>query len=200
MTNLKDINFGLNQYCGPSVLSAMTGRSTDECAAVISQVSGRKEIKAVEMHYIRLAFEKLRFMVTPVNSYSYTLFGTLHGLANKDGMYIIGVPKHVVAVEVKDNKVYLIDNHTKSPIDASGSARLSQKVDIVYRITPRPLPKLLQSKIRIDNDKTNRLIRITAVNEYEDSGDNTIVQLGSFRYRSQDELNLIVDSLKEIQS
>lgn len=52
MTNLKDINFGINQYCGPAVLSALTGESTDRCAAVISAVSDRKEIKAVQRQHL----------------------------------------------------------------------------------------------------------------------------------------------------
>ncbi len=42
-TNLKDINFGINQFCGPAVISVLTGKSTDECASVIMAITGRSE-------------------------------------------------------------------------------------------------------------------------------------------------------------
>ena len=70
MTNLKDVNFGLNQFCGPAVLSSLTGKSTDECASVISAISGRLEIRAVDMKYLIAALEKLRFNVNRVDTIS----------------------------------------------------------------------------------------------------------------------------------
>ncbi len=61
MTNLKDINFGLNEYCGPAVLSALTGESTDRCASVIMSITGKTVVKAVDFDDLVKAFKKLRF-------------------------------------------------------------------------------------------------------------------------------------------
>ena len=109
MTNLHEVNFGLNQFCGPSVMSALTGKSTDECAAVISAVSGRQEIRAVAIAHLIEAFKRLRFDMTKIDRQGYTLFGNLSALSTHKGMYIIVVPKHVVAVEVTDDyKINLI--------------------------------------------------------------------------------------------
>src|SRR6266571_6521031 len=135
MTSLKDINFGLNQFCGPAVLSALTGKSTDECASVIMSLTGRHEVRAVEVRHLLAALKKLRFDAAAIPLTARTLYGTLIGLSNSDGLYVILVPRHVVAVEVVEKKIYLIDNASKSPLPAESSARLMQKVEQVYKVT-----------------------------------------------------------------
>src|ERR1700687_1487959 len=100
MTNLKPINFGLNHFCVPSVMSALTGRSTDECAAVISSINGRTEIRAVNVPDIIKAFQKLRFDVEEQTVYSRMLYGVLMGLSKSDGLYLVLVPHHIVAIRV----------------------------------------------------------------------------------------------------
>lgn len=142
--SLNNVTFGVNQFCGPSVLSVMTGKSTDYCAAVIQGISGEKTIKAVEFNHIVEAFNKLGFDCNPVRVLGQTLYGTLSSLANGlpgNGKYIIGVPRHVVAVEIVEGEILLCDNHTKHPINAAGSARLMQRVDVVYKLSERPKPK-----------------------------------------------------------
>jgi hypothetical protein len=138
MTNLNEI-FGLNQYCGPSVLSALTGRSTDSCAAVISAVSGRNTIKAVQVTHLLQACERLGFTTEQVKSPAGTVFGLLSSLHGRPGFYIIVVPHHVIAVEVSD-KIYLIDNTTKRAINAANSARLTQRIENVWQVKPKPKP------------------------------------------------------------
>lgn len=199
MTNLKDINFGLNQYCGPSVLSALTGESTDRCAAVISSISGKKEIRAVEWHHLTQAFEKLRFNVTKVE-HGRTLYGTLLMLADNDGFYIIGVPKHVVAIEVTNNQIYLIDNHSKSPLPADSSARLMQKVDAAYKVTPKDPPVFLGASIRLDRsvNGSNNRIDIYSVNRYKNPEDDNQFKLGSFVYKDDLELHQIIEEFEKL--
>jgi len=132
-SNLNDI-FGLNQYCGPSVLSALTGRSTDSCAAAISAVSGQRVIKSVQTTHLIEAVKRLGFEAQPVPVPARSLFGVVSALINSDGMYIITVPNHVVAVEIKEKIAFFIDNHTKEPMNAGASARLTQQVDKVWRV------------------------------------------------------------------
>jgi len=105
MTELKKINFGLNHYCVPAVMSALTGRSTDECAAVITSINGKQEIKAVNVPDIIKAFKKLNLIIDEVPPAARTLFGVLSSLAAKDGTYLILVPRHIVAIRVESGQI-----------------------------------------------------------------------------------------------
>jgi len=119
MTNLNKIK-GINQFCGPAVLAAITGLSTDECAVAISSVTGQKEIKGVYPKDLIKTLENLRCEVKEIEIHARTLFGVINNLSGTEGFYIIVVPKHYVAIEVnKSGQVYLIDNHTKESIAAN---------------------------------------------------------------------------------
>lgn len=197
MTNLKDINFGLNQYCGPSVLSALTGESTDRCAAVISAVSGRKEIKGVQTAHLMEAFRRLRFDTIKIDSIGRTLYGTLLKLSDNDGFYIVIVPHHFVAIEIINNQIYLVDNHSKSPLLANSSARLSQKVEAVYRITPKAIPKFIRSEIKIERiiQGANFKIDIISHNYYENKNDDTEYHLGHIYFKDDLELEWVIKAI-----
>lgn len=132
-SNLSNIQ-GFNQYCGPAVLAALTGRSTDSCAAAISAVSGARVIKSVQTTHLIEAVKRLGFEALPINPPARSLFGVISAMINIDGMYIITVPNHVVAVEIKEKIAFFIDNHTKEPMNAGASARLTQQVDKVWRV------------------------------------------------------------------
>jgi len=196
-TNLKDINFGINQFCGPAVLSALTGKSTDECAAVISSINGRQEIRAVEVKDLIKALEKLRFDVKNVQCSYSTLFGALSSLSSFNGMYVILIPRHVIAVEVNDGKIFLIDNQSKSAIDASHSARLMQKVDAIYRVVKKAEPKFVRSEIKVEKVYVNNRLEIIKYNYYEDEKDNTKILLGSASYTYKNELIEISNAINQ---
>lgn len=194
MTNLKDINFGINQFCGPAVLSALTGKSTDECAAVISSINGRREIRAVSTDELIKAIEKLRFDVIKSAREKGSLYATFMGLIGSDGMYVIIIPKHVIAAEVRDEEIFLIDNHSKQPINAAHSARLMQKVEAVYKVVKKAEPKLIREYIKVM--KTNlQVLDIVRMCEYEDSKDNTLVSLGHIVFKDNEELDRIIEQL-----
>jgi hypothetical protein len=194
MTNLKDINFGINQYCGPAVLSALTGESTDRCAAVISSISGKREIKAVDRNHLKLALEKLRFTAEETNFSGSTLYGTLFRMHNHDGLYIVHVPHHVVAVEIKGTEIYICDNHCKTPLDIKQSARLMQKVEKVLRVSRRSEPKFLRQELKVT--KFGYRYDISRFNIYENEEDNTVGHVGSITASSKTELDLIVEALR----
>jgi hypothetical protein len=138
MTNLNTANLGMNKYCGPAVLSILTGKSTDECARVISSVNGQYRIEGVELRHLLKAAEKLGFDNKPL-AIDGSLYGTLVRLVSfGDGMYIVSVPNHFVAIEVNQKKIYFCDNHTKEPISAAASARLLQRVMAVNQVFKRP--------------------------------------------------------------
>jgi len=197
VTNLKEIH-GLNTYCGPAVLSALTGRSTDECASVISRITGQATIKGVYVRDILRALKLLKFDATKVEG-GRTLYGTMLRLADKDGFYIIVIPHHYVALEVNNHQIYLIDNHTKSPLLASSSARMMQKVEEVYKVSQKAEPKFIASQIRIDKNMdyngNNVELTIFSVNRYENPEDDTQYKLGNIKFKTIDELADIVKAL-----
>jgi hypothetical protein len=194
MTNLKQVNIGFNEFCGPAVLSILTGKNTDECARAITTVSGKYEVEGVKLYHLLMAAEQLGF-----TNKSYpaggTLFGVLIRLAKDNGIYIVTVKRHFIVIEVKDGRAYLCDNHTKSPIDAGHSARLQQQVIAINKVFPKPLPKLLETKFRIL--KTDSAIYIDKDELYEDTRDNKVMRVGRIMALDSDELNRIIEALKE---
>lgn len=195
MTSLHEIQ-GLNKFCGPAVIATMTGLSTDECAIAIQSISGKREIKAVEVRHLVKAFEKLRFKVEEQKIFSYTLFGVLNELAEKDGLFFVLLPNHFVAIEVKENKVYLCDNHSKSPINAASSARLTQTVSRVYKVTAKDPPIWLRSEITVEVWIGN--ITIKKFNIYKNPEDNTEFKMGHIYYKSDEEMQELIKKLNEI--
>lgn len=147
MTNLNTVNEGYNKFCGPAVLSILTGKDTDTCAYAITKVNGNYKIKGVTTYDLLKAADNLGF-----NNEEFQLSGSLYYvltyIVHNDGMYIVMLPKHVVCIEVKDRKIYFCDNHTKEPINAAASARLSQKVESIYRVTKKPLPDKVEPSYR----------------------------------------------------
>ena len=195
MTNLKEIQ-GLNVYCGPAVLSALTGKSTDECASVISSINGRREIKSVSVADLLAALKKLRFDCMPIGRINYSLFGTLNSLSRVNGFYVITVPRHVIAIEVIDGKIFLIDNHSKQPLPAESSARLTQKVELIYKVVKLAEPKFISNKIRVTRNISS--IRIESLNTYEDENDNSISGRGDIYFTNDRELKEIINELVKV--
>lgn len=196
MTNLKDVQVGLNRYCGPAFLSALTGKDTDECARILSEVSGKREIKAVEVGYLLKALDRMRFKAEREKLFHNSLYGNLTQLAKRDGIYMIVVPHHVVGVEVKENKIYLVDNHTLTPIDASASARLTQRVEQAYKIVPKPEKIYVRTELVVS--ERNGYIDIKANEIFECEEDNQEVNLGYVRVRNDIEFTKILLKLTDI--
>ena len=197
MTNLKTIQ-GFNIFCGPAVLSALTGKTTDECANVIGHINGRFEIRGVQIDHLLKALDKLGFNSEEVRPPAGMLFGVLNHLSHTEGMYVVRVPKHVVAVEVLEGKIYLIDNHSKSAIDAAGSARLTQRVENVYKVVKKPAPIFLRTEILVER-QGNR-ISVKSVDIFVNSKDNIEMHLGQFNFRNEHELYLIIDKLMRLKA
>lgn len=148
MTNLNAVNIGMNKYCGPAVLSILTGKSTDDCARVISSINGKYTIEGVKTQDLLEAANRMGFD-TLSGFAGGSLYATLVRYSNNDGMYIFTLPNHYVCIEVKEKKIYFCDNHTKEPMPAASSARLLQKVLAVHKVmareplppAPKPIPK-----------------------------------------------------------
>lgn len=192
MTTLNDVH-GLNEYCGPSVLSIFTGETTDRCAAVIGAVSGKKVIKAVDRAHLKEAFKRLRFDVEITGFSGSSLFGVLFRMRAANGLYAVFVPHHVIAVEVRDKEIFLCDNHSKQPLDIRQSARLSQKVEEVWKVFPHQIPKLLTSELKIVKGFNG--IEIFREMIYENKVDNYQSYIGGIKTTSQKELEDVLYKL-----
>lgn len=204
MTNLKSANIGLNKYCGPAVLAILTGKSTDECAAVISKVSKQYLISGVQLNHLLEAADKLGFSNEKVDVHG-SLYRQLVTISRSDGFYIITVPNHFVVIEVKDKKIYFCDNHTKEPISASASARLMQAVVACHKVSKRsdykePEPvRIISEKLEVSHTEANEIlyIKIDRNRTYNYPELNSELELANLRV-SKAELHTISTRLWEI--
>lgn len=197
MTNLKAVNVGLNKFCGPAVLSILTGRRTDDCAYTISTITRGYDVRGVQLADLLKAADKLGFSSEEAPTGS-SLFGTFIKLSNSDGMYIITIPNHFVIIEVLDKKIYFCDNHTKEPIPAESSARMGQKVLAANRVwkrpepPPKPVPILLRTSVRVISDFKSFSISIERYHEYENPLDNRTEYIGEIKAKDEKELDEVL--------
>lgn len=198
---MHSVNMGLNKFCGPAVLSILTGHSTDECARVIGSINGKYNIEGVELKHLIEAANRLGFDCESINPAS-TLFGTLIRIANSDGLYIVTVTGHFVAIEVSDKKIYFCDNHTKVPMPAASSARLQQTCKAVHKVVKRREPLLLSSKIvaekKLTIDDGYCTVIINCVTTYDIEKYNRTVMVSRIKFNTESDFNdFIADLTKE---
>lgn len=198
---MRSVTAGNNQFCGPAVLSILTGKSVDECASVLSAISGRLEIREVKMSDMLLACKKLRFDTELVKPEGYSLFGQLSRLVDKPGLYIVAVKRHVVAVEVSDNKeIFFCDNHTKEPINAAAAARLGQRVEQLYLVTAKSEPVFVREELVVEKRvyATTMAVYVKRTRVFENSEDNVDYTLGRLEVRDNLELAAICQKLQRL--
>jgi len=194
-TNLNNLNQGMNEFCGPAVLSILTGRSIDECAIVIGSIRGNYKVKGVLLNDLLMALDKLGYDQIPT-PHGNTLFSTLTMLANEDGIYIVSLRKHYVIIEVLDRKIYFCDNHTKEPINAASSARLGDEVRYIHKIVKRPLK--IEVSIQLEVVRTHWTVTIQKRIRFN-YGDDVVIHNGSFQ-ASNNELKEITEKLIELSN
>lgn len=198
MTNLNAVNVGMNKYCGPAVLSILTGKSTDECARVISGINGDYQVAGVQLQHLLSAASKLGFDTIQCDT-SGSLYGTLVYHSHNDGMYIITLPRHFVCIEIREKQIYFCDNHTKEPMPAASSARLLQKVMAMHKVVKRRVPVQTSAKVFVQINQQYSggpyLIVKKAV-KYDVESANRIDTLAMMRLDNEQELQDLFDSLK----
>ena len=138
MSKLNTVH-GDNIYCGPAIISAVTGKSTTEIAAMIQELRRNKNpVVGVWDHELETIYNKLgyRCVVSANVPRGTSLFNALCSITS--GIWAIVVPGHYVCVEVdSDGKRWFIDNHTKRPMSAAASARGMQKVIWIRKIVKK---------------------------------------------------------------
>ena len=180
---MDELRLGLNQYCGPAVLSIFTGLSTDTCADAISRVNGKHKITGVIPADLIKAGELLGIEIKKNEAFTgRSLFWSASAISHfVNTKWIIVVPKHYIAIEVdNEGNIQICDNHTKTPINLQNSARLSQKVEEVFKVTKVRdyiVPKLTSIEWEI-NFSGSRVL-ISRIHKFDD-GTAKLYQMGSF--------------------
>lgn len=193
---MRAVRQGSNIYCGPAVLSVLTGKTVDEIASILRYITGRREIDAISTLEIEAALKHMRYTFTAVavDSSMYSLFMQIH---SKDGFYLIHLPNHYAAIEVADKKVWFCDNHTKEPMNGASSARLGQRVNRAYKVELKPDPVLVREEIRLDVQKYISSIRVDIYRDkiYQVEEDNETQAMGSFQVRNEEELSRVKNQM-----
>lgn len=168
MTRLNPVNIGMNKFCGPAVLSILTGKSTDECANVISSINGQYRVEGVQLIHLMQAASRLGFDNQSVNTGG-SLYSTLTRIVKDDGIYVLTVAgqnqsqNHFVVIEVHDKKIYFCDNHTKEVMPAASSARLLQKVLSTHKVFKRREPVQIGSRITVEVNRFSKEIQVSTL-------------------------------------
>ena len=69
-----------NRYCGPAVISFLTGANTDECATVIRSISGQRSVKGSSRHDVVKALAQFGVSSEILDMPKLTLVGALRVL------------------------------------------------------------------------------------------------------------------------
>jgi hypothetical protein len=113
--------------------------------------------------------------------------------------YLVTIPKHYIALETRDSSLYICDNHTKTEIELQNSARLSQKVERVWkfeRIKEYVKPYPIKSDYFAAKDGATVFI---SVKYLMSDGEEKIAALGSFKVGSPAAIQEIAFKLMELK-
>ncbi len=139
---LRSVIQGENRFCAPGVISAILQISTDEAAELVNELRGKRLTTAVTSVY---GTETLTILKQNGWDYEhvphprgYSLFACLSIMNLPEGIYIVGLPRHVAAISVEiingKKEIFFIDNHSKSPINAVATANTFDRVTSIHRI------------------------------------------------------------------
>jgi hypothetical protein len=74
---LKPVNKNGNRYCGPAVISSLTGMTTDDAAATIRRVTNVRAVRGVAIWQMRRVLDELGYIALPVAEIDLTAKPTL---------------------------------------------------------------------------------------------------------------------------
>ena len=117
---------GKNSYCGPFAIAALTGRTTDDVAALVRSFTGRRYIKWMCTSDVERALRRLgRTVRTTRFGKAPTLNQWINKYAKPDTSYVVLVTGHFIVVR---NNRYACSVH-RTPVrldDAPGKRRRVQ--------------------------------------------------------------------------
>lgn len=126
-----------NRYCGPAVLSIFTGATPDDCANEIGKITNNFKVTGVHVPQMVAAGTAMGLQFQEIPSFqgrSIFWAGSVI-IKMQPSMYLVSTKTHYIALEVRENSIFLCDNHTKTEIELQNSSRLSQKIETVHKVT-----------------------------------------------------------------
>ncbi len=172
-----------NNYCGPAVLSIFTGARADDCAEEIQKVNGAFKVKGVQPSDLIKAGQAMGLEFRDNEAFGgRSIFWTASAMAKMGpAKYLVTIPKHYIALEVRDGTIYICDNHTKTELELQNSARLSQKVEQVWRVIKvREYSRPIRVKTEYAVEMVGDNVDIWCINTLSDGGIKRTM-LGSFK-------------------
>lgn len=200
---MNDVQFGMNQYCGPAVLSIFTGLDTDFIAQQVTEITGRPKVTGVMPSDLIRVGEKLGLEFKENQAFQdRSLFWTASALVNFPGNYLITIPNHYITLEVTIAKqIFICDNHTKIPMDLQNSSRLSQKVERVWKVTKvfdyviPEKPKLVSSITEAEFN--GQMINFVKINKLSDGSFKRFI-IGHIKIENTMEIRMVTSNLIEL--
>lgn len=189
-----------NNYCGPAVLSIFTGARADDCAEEIQKINGAFKVKGVYADDLMKAGNAmgLEFDELPAFGNRSIYFTASVLIKFPDSRYLVTIPKHYIALEVREGKLFICDNHTKTELELQNSARLSQKVERVWRVKKiREYSRPVITKTDYEVSRYGMDVLVEAVYTMSD-GVTKRNSLGSFRVSSPQGLREVAFKLMEL--
>lgn len=162
-----------NQYCGPAVLSIFTGARTDDCAEEIQKVNGKHKITGVfSSDLIAAGINMGLEFKENIGFQGRSIFWAGSVMARMpDAQYLVTIPKHFIALEVREGKLYICDNHTKTELELQNSARLSQKIDRLWKVTKvREYSRPFVVKTQYAADLSYKNVQVKCIQTLSDGG------------------------------
>jgi len=151
-----------NRFCGPAVISALTGLDTDQTAALIREVSGKRQVTGTSAEYVKEVLNHCGLNATYVpGATRQTLASWLANNAyrlNPGRVYLIAAGNHWQLVECDSYVCGIVKQVV--PVDHEMVKRRA-RVTQVYEIKGEPRhPSLLD---RIEKKRAQRKAELDAV-------------------------------------
>jgi hypothetical protein len=126
---------GRNSYCGPAVISTLTGMTTDSAAEIVRRRTGQRVVKGMYTRELRDALYSLGITsdVRPVTGKPTLNQWMTHHRENSKSTYLVVVTGHFIVVQ----QSHMIDNHTGTPEWVERSHCFRKRVREVYRLNDR---------------------------------------------------------------
>jgi hypothetical protein len=190
-----------NIYCGPAVLSIFTKARVDDCAEEIGKVTNQYKVKGVTAENLITAGTAMGLNFQENQAFqgrSIFWSGTVM-CRMPPAQYLVTIPKHFIALEVKNGAVYICDNHTKTELELQNSSRLSQKIERVWRVqVVRPYSKPTIVKTEFVAERVSNTVLVSAIHTMSDSALKK-VPLGSISINRPSDIGEIAFALMQLQ-
>ncbi len=125
-----------NRFCGPGALAMLLAIGTDEAAALLRQVNGKRSVFGVVERHMVDALRSAGARAYPV-PLTVDRVETLQAFARTtpQGNYLVAVTGHYVAVHVSSDGIEAGDNRTVYPMALDKFPRRRQRVRAAWKVT-----------------------------------------------------------------